>query len=254
MSDFNAMNKVVQDNALVNSFGNLDKITIKLFEICVSAINPLKPPIDNTVYLNKRDLFFMFQNTENINYTRFGFYLKRLQKQVVQIRQDNGKVLSLVPVPTIEYGTADDDQTVRVVFNGELMPYLVDLRKNFTQYPIYDLYGIKNKYSLILFQFAYAHYNRLKPFTEQFCTFRVSVSELRQITGTTNILPLWSSLEQRVLKDSVDEINTSYASIKLFYDKVKSGRSISHITFTVVPTDYPYHADKIDELHRNFKK
>jgi plasmid replication initiation protein len=254
MSDFNAMNKVVQDNALVHSFGNLDKITIKLFEICVSAINPLKPPVDHTVYLNKRDLFFMFQNTENINYTRFGFYLKRLQKQVVQVNQPNGKVLQLVPVPTIEYGTSYDDQQVRVVFNSEIMPFLIDLRKNFTQYPIYDLYGIKNKYSLILFQYAYAHYSRLKPFTEDFCHFTVSVEELRQITGTTNILGLWANFELRVLKDSIDEINHSWASIKVFYEKVKTGRKITHVKFTVVPTEYPYHAEKIDELHRSFTK
>jgi len=252
MTDFSTNNKVVQDNALVNSFGNLDKITIKLFEICVSAINPLKPPLDNTIFLNKRDLFFMFQNTENINYTRFGFYLKRLQKQVITIKKDNGVVLSVVPVPTIQYGTRDDDQQVRIVFNSEIMPFLVDLRKNFTQYPIYDLYGIKNKYSLILFQLAYAHHNRNKPFSEEFTHFTVSVSELREITGTTNVLPLWSSLEQRVIKDSIDEINHAWASIKLHYEKIKTGRKITHIKFTVIPTDYPYHSDKVLQLYKEF--
>ena len=252
MTDFNTNNKVVQDNALVNSFGNLDKITIKLFEICVSAINPLKPPLDNTIYLNKRDLFFMFQNTENINYTRFGFYLKRLQKQVVTIKKGNGQILSVVPVPTIQYGTADDDQQVRVVFNSEIMPFLVDLRKNFTQYPIYDLYGIKNKYSLILFQLAYAHYNRNKPYSEQFTHFVITLPELRQITGTNEILGLWANFEKRVLKDSIDEINSSWSSIKIFYEKIKTGRKITHIKFTVVPTDYPYHAEKIEQLHKQF--
>jgi len=252
MTDFNVKNKVVQDNKLIGSFSALDKITIKLFEICVSAINPLKPPIDNTIYLHKRDLFFMFQNTDNINYTRFGQYIKRLQKQVVVINQDNGKTISLVPVPTVEYGTSDDDQLIRVVFNSEIMPYLVDLRKNFTQFPISDLYGIRKKYSLILFQLAYSYYGRFKGFPEDFTHFTVSVAELRQITGTTNLFALWGNFEKRVLSDSIDEINSSWATIKLHYEKIKSGKRITHVKFIVVPTQYPYHSEKMMQLHKDF--
>lgn len=251
MSDFNTNNKVVQDNNLLYSLGSLDAITIKLFEIIVSAIDPMKPPVKNTVMLDKNDLFFMFNDTER-HYTRFAFYLRRLQKQIIEIKNGQRNI-QVVPFPTIEYGTADNDNDIRVVLNNEILPFLINLKTNFTQFPISDLYAIRKKYSIILFQFAYNQFNLKRKRQFDDITFDLTPDQIRELTGTQNILSTFTNFEKRVIKDSLDEIEKSYSSIIIRYRKIKKGNKVTFIRFFVSNRDIevdPIHRDVLAHRHR----
>lgn len=253
MSDFNTNNKVVQDNSLLNSLGSLDAMTIKLFEIIVSSIDSVKPPLDNTLFLDKNDLFFMFQDTER-HYTRFSYYLRRLQKQVIEIKKGS-RIVQVVPIPTVEYGTKDNDSVVRIVLNAEILPYLINLKNNFTQFPISDLYAIRKKYSLILFQYAYGQFNLRSKDRFDTIHFDLTVEQLRELTGTKDILTTFSNFEKRVIKDSCDEIQSSFSSITVSYRKLKSGRNISAIRFFVGNRDIelnPINKEIINLRHKQF--
>lgn len=235
-NDFKISNKVVQDNTLIRSMWRMDGVAIKIFEMAVSCIDVEKPPKDNTVYISKKDLFkFMgVQPGSKDKYTRFRVHLKKLQSQVIVIKSTPGnRWLSVVPVPTIEFGTDKNDQVVRIVFNPEIMPYLINLRHNFTQYEIGQLLYIRKKYSLILFQLAICEFKRSpEPFMGSLA-FKVDMDYLRDLTDTKNELKVFGNFEQRVLKDSVAEINGAYTEILMSYDKIKDGRKITGIRFKV---------------------
>lgn len=231
MSDFSPKNNVVQDNSLLSAMGSLDAITIKLFEIIVGSLNTSNPQPGNVLRLDKNDLFFMFQDVNRVH-SRFAVYLRRLQKQIIEIK-NGSRIVQVVPVPTIEYGTLQDDNEIRIVLNDEIMPYLINLKKNFTNFPISDLYAIRKKYSLILFQFAYNQFNIKRKNHFDTIYFDLTVAQLRELTGTQDVLTTFSNFEKRVLKDSCDEIAASYSSIRLGYKKIKVGREIKKIRFVV---------------------
>lgn len=251
MSDFNTNNKVVQDNSILPALGALDGISIKLFEIIVSAVDTMNPPVNNVVNLNKDDLFFMFNDYDR-HYTRFSYYLKRLQKQLIIIKKGS-RIISLIPFPTIEYGTDDDDSLIKVSLNTDFLPYLINLKSKFTQFPISDLYAIKRKYSLILLQYAHNQFNIRRKTIFDTVTFDLTPDELRDLTGTQDILETFTNLEKRVVKDSLDEINNSYSSIRMRYWKIKKGNKVTHFRFVIENRDPDLDPISREILHKRHK-
>lgn len=232
-NDFKITNKVVQDNSLIRSVWRMDAVAIKLFQMAISCIDVDSPPSDNTVYLSKKDLFHFMGSGSGDKYSRFREHLRKLQSQVLLIPlKETQKFMSIVPIPTVVFSTKKTDNQIKIVFNPEIMPYLVGLRSNFTQYEIGQLLNIRKKYSLIIFQLAMTHYKLKKTDDpDQIVSFKIALDELRDITDTKNELLLSSNFELRVLKDSINEINNAMTDFLMTYEKLKEGRKIVAIRF-----------------------
>ena len=232
-NDFKITNKVVQDNSLIRSVWRMDAVAIKLFQMAIACIDVESPPTDNTVYLSKKDLFHFMGTGSGDKYTRFRDHLRKLQSQVLLIPlKESQKFMSIVPIPTVVFSTKKTDNQIKIVFNSEIMPYLVGLRSNFTQFEIGQLLNIRKKYSLIIFQLAMTHY-KLKKIDDpdQIVSFKIALDELRDITDTKNELLLSSNFELRVLKDSINEINNAMTDFLITYEKLKDARRIVAIRF-----------------------
>lgn len=232
-NDFKITNKVVQDNQLIRSVWRMDAVAIKLFQMAIACIDVESPPTDNTVYLSKKDLFHFMGTGSGDKYTRFRDHLRKLQSQVLLIPlKESQKFMSIVPIPTVVFSTKKTDNQIKIVFNSEIMPYLVGLRSNFTQFEIGQLLNIRKKYSLIIFQLAMTHY-KLKKTDDpnQIVSFKIALDELRDITDTKNELLLSSNFELRVLKDSINEINNAMTDFLITYEKLKDARRIVAIRF-----------------------
>ena len=130
--------KVVEHNSLITSIAKMDKTPLKMFELAVSYINTEEPPKDNIVYLSKRDLFAFFKVSDNDKHSRFKEAIEKMQKQAFfQIKEEAGKGFkfkSIVPIPYVEWTDYHDE--VKIEFHREIMPYLINLKKNFTQHAI----------------------------------------------------------------------------------------------------------------------
>ena len=122
------------------------------------------------------------------------------------------------------------------------MPYLINLKAEFTQYKISELQKLNSKYSLILYRWLSMQYNQYEHYSvkggrraEQVEAYRnpsIPVKELRVITDTVNDYERFQSLETWVLKKPLEEINT-HTSFTVTYEKVKKGRSIDSIVFHI---------------------
>ena len=232
-NDFKVTNKVVQDNSLIRSVWRMDAVAIKLFQMAISCIDIESPPQDNTVYLSKSDLFHFMGTGSGDKYTRFRDHLRKLQSQVLLIPLKDGKrFMSVVPIPTVVFSTEKTDNQIKLVFNPDIMPYLVGLRSNFTQYEIGQLLNIRKKYSLIIFQLAMTHYKLKKTDDpDQIVSFKIALDELRDITDTKNDLLRFDHFELRVLRDSINEINNARTDFLITYEKLKVDRKIVTIRF-----------------------
>ena len=236
--------KVVEHNSLITSIAKMDKTPLKMFELAVSCINTEEPLKDNIVYLSKRDLFAFFKVSDNDKHSRFKEAIEKMQKQAFfQIKEEAGKGFkfkSIVPIPYVEWTDYHDE--VKVEFHREIMPYLINLKKNFTQHALSDIAELNSKYSIILYRWLSMQYNQYEHYStkggrraEQLESYRnpsISIKELRIMTDTVNDYERFQSLETWILKKPLEEIN-AHTSFNVSYEKKKAGRNIDRIVFHI---------------------
>ena len=236
--------KIVEHNDLITSVAKMDKTPLKIFELAVSCIDTENLPKDNIIYLSKAELFTFFKVDDNGKHTRFKEAISKMQEQAFfEVREEAGKGFKfrrILPIPTVEWTDYDDKVMIR--FNQDIMPYLIELKQNFTQYALSDLIDLNSKYSIILYKWLSMSYNQYEHYSakggrraEQVEAYRnpsISMQELRTITDTTTKYERITKFETRVLREPLEEIN-AHTSFNVTYEKVKKGRSIDSIVFHI---------------------
>ncbi|MCT1226727.1 RepB family plasmid replication initiator protein [Lactococcus lactis] len=259
--------KVVEHNALIQSVAKMQKTALKMFELAVSCIDTDKIPENNTVYLSKKELFSFFEVSSSSKHSQFKEAIEFMQKQAY-FKIKSNKALgieyeSIVPIPYVKWNDYNDEVLIR--FSPEIMPYLINLKAEFTQYKISELQKLNSKYSIILYRWLSMQYNQYEHYSvkggrraEQVEAYRnpsISVKELRAITDTAKEYKDFRNFEKRVLKNAIEEIN-EHTSFNVTYEKKKAGRSIDSIVFHIekkrMANDNSYKLE--DKVYQDDKK
>ena len=236
--------KVVEHNSLITSIAKMDKTPLKMFELAVSCINTEEPPKDNAVYLSKEELFSFFKVSDNDKHSRFKQAIAKMQEQAFfEIKEEKNKGFKfrrILPIPTVEWTDYDDKVMIR--FNQDIMPYLIELKQNFTKYALSEIMELNSKYSIILYKWLSMQYNQYEHYSnkggrraEQVENYRnpsISVKELRTITDTVNEYKETYHFFRYIVENSLKEIN-AHTSFNVSYEKIKKGRSIDSIVFHI---------------------
>jgi len=256
------LQKVVQANDLITSVAKMDRIPLKIFELAVSYIDIENPPKDHTILLSKRTLFSFFEVSSKNKNTRFKQAIEKMQKQaffeIKEIQGKGYKYKSIIPIPYVEWDDYSD--TVIIRFDAAIMPYLVELKTNFTQYLITDIMGLKSKYSVILYKWLSMNYNqfehyqhtlkRSKKQLESYKNPTISLKDLREMTDTvTDYTDMFSNFDKWILKKPLREIN-EHTHFNVNYEKIKDGRTIVAIKFIIEKKEqapYAYYKEEQED-------
>ena len=236
--------KVVEHNSLITSIAKMDKTPLKMFELAVPLIDTENPPEDHTVYLSKREMFAFFNVDDSNKHSRFKEAIEKMQKQAFfQIKKEHDKgfkFVSIVPIPYVEWTDYNDE--VKIEFHREIMPYLINLKTNFTQHALSDIAELNSKYAIILYRWLSMNYNQYDHYSvkggrreKQVESYRnpiMSMQDLRQITDTVDEYKRFYNFEKWVLKEPLSEI-TNHTTLNVTYEKIKKGRSIDSIVFHI---------------------
>lgn len=236
--------KVVEHNSLITSIAKMDKTPLKMFELAVSLIDTENPPEDQTVYLSKREMFAFFNVDDSNKHSRFKEAIEKMQKQAFfQIKKEHDKgfkFVSIVPIPYVEWTDYNDE--VKIEFHREIMPYLINLKNNFTQHALSDIAELNSKYAIILYRWLSMNYNQYDHYSvkggrrekqvESYRNPEISMHDLRQMTDTVDEYKRFYNFEKWVLKEPLSEI-TNHTTLNVTYEKIKKGRSIDSIVFHI---------------------
>ena len=236
--------KVVEHNSLITSIAKMDKTPLKMFELAVSLIDTANPPKDQTVYLSKKELFAFFKVNDNDKHSRFKEAIQKMQKQayfeILEKTTKGFEFESIVPIPYVKWTDYHDEVTIQ--FSDKIMPYLINLKSNFTQHALSDISELNSKYAIILYRWLSMNFNQYEHYSfkggrreEQIDSYRnpeISMQELRIMTDTVNEYQRFTNFSKKVLDLPLEEI-TSHTSFNVTYDKVKKGRSIDSIVFHI---------------------
>lgn len=247
MADLEKLN-VAEHNDLLTNVAKMDTIPLKLFELAVSCIDTKKDLPNREVTFSKELIFSLFDAKENDTnkHTRFKNAVNTLHSQTVfEIKEviegtDKYEFSVLSPIAKTRWATHDDEVTIK--FTEDIMPYLLDLKTNFTQYALMDISKLTSKYSVIIYKWLSMNYNQFERYnktkqrnSQQLAELKnpkIQVKKLREITDTLKIYKRFEHFEKRVIEDSVKEIN-EHTHFNVTYEKIKRGRSIAEIQFFI---------------------
>lgn len=228
-------NKVVQHNNLIKGVAKMDQVPLKIFELCVSAIDTKNPPKDNIIHLSKQELFKFFDVKDTNKNTRFKESIETLHKQAVfkiENTENNKNKYSIIsPIQRTDWNDYDD--IVSIEFSYHIMPYLINLKENFTQYLIRDIGNLSSKYSIILYKWLTMNYNQYEKYSNFDCKNpKIKVSELRRITNTEKEYSRFTDLQKWVIDNPIEDINQN-THYTITYEKIKKGKRIDEIQFYI---------------------
>jgi plasmid replication initiation protein len=183
-----------------------------------------------------------------------GFYYQTIKKDIQKIAAvscwidtDPGKTGELfrwIDTAKVDYKKAE----FRIKFHSTVIPYLFELRKNRTQYVLYNILCMPRKYSIRLYEYLLA-------MKYHGSVFEVSIDELKRRIDAEKYEKI-SHFKERVLEPAIVDIN-DYTELNIEYAYRKTGKAITHVVFKYHEEDnisyaFKYHARqaKIDPERR----
>ncbi len=238
--------KVVEHNDLITSVAKMDKTPLKFFELAVACLDVKNIPEDRTVYVDKDLLFSYFDVKSENKHSRFKETILKVHEQAVfhisELNEKKGKYQYEVISPLEKTAWNDYGNEVSFKFTESIMPYLVNLKKNFTQYYLSNIGKLNSKYSIILYKWLSMQYNQYEHYSvkggrreEQVDAYRnpsISIQELRKLTDTENDYKRTTDLIKWIVTVSINEISKK-TDLNISFEKIKKGRSIDSIVFHI---------------------
>ena len=222
---------VVKSNELIQrSKISLTLTHQRLINYAISLIDRTKESIDY-IEIDTRKLAKILQVSEN-NFTFFRTEIKKIKDLPSLEIFIDGKYVPLCWLD--DYEIIPHEQTVRVLFGKRLAPYLINLRKNFTQSQLKVYLSFKYIYSSILYDIlksvAAFNFSKTKNYIHQ---YNIKLDDLREKLGIKqDSYKNFSDFRRFVLIPSLEEIS-KHSDIVADYTIEKKGRRVENIIFTV---------------------
>ena len=215
---------VVQHNRLVEGRYDLTLQEIRLIFWLISEIKPNDKSFKTyRVPIKELAEFVGIEKNKNI-YQQMIDITARLMSRVVRVWSDNKKTLELmhwVSYAKYEEGAGYADFRL----SDDLVPYLIELKKNFTKHDLFFTLRMKSVYAVRI-------YTLLKQY-EKIGERTITINELREYCG---IIPkqysLYADLRINLIMMAQREINTK-TDIRFDYFEIKTGRKVTALRFVI---------------------
>ena len=108
--------------------------------------------------------------------------------------EQNGEIhdIGITPVYYADNNYSSDYAVIR--FAPEILPFITDLKKNFTQYQLNDILHLRNKYAVSMYRWFTMNYRQYEYYAnsgkrredqiEKYANPEITLEELRKLTGT----------------------------------------------------------------------
>lgn len=180
----------------------------------VNTIEPFRIPIKELT---------SFLGIKDPNYTYFKSVVKKLMQKIIEIRQKDGSWELFHWVSKSSYINSTGIAEIKI--SDELLPYLVNLDKNFTKIELGVLLNFKRTYSFRLYQLIKKWSNLGK--------WAIEIENLKLLLGVPKgKLERYNHFKTRALQPSLIEIN-KYSAFDVSVDEHKTGRRITSLSFKI---------------------
>jgi plasmid replication initiation protein len=219
---------VVKGNDLVEARYNLQLSQIKLILYLTTMIGKddeefkeYEIPIKDFASRTGKSIDYLYSYAKKITED----LLKRILK-IPYLNKDGKKIfLQVAWLSHAKY--IEGEGNVRISFDPELKPYLLQQKERFTHYDIENIIPMRSKYSIRL-------YELLKQY--QGIGYReFKINELKEILGIKGKYAVYTIFREKVILKAQEELK-KYSDIWFdFKERKAKGHAFTHIKFTIHP-------------------
>lgn len=238
-------NRIVSEhNDLIRSTANMTSLSLKLFEIAVSAMDSREKQPSHEVRINKKQIYNALGIKGTSKNQQLSKALNTLRKSsnFEITTEQNGEIhdIGITPVYYADNNYSSDYAVIR--FAPEILPFITDLKKNFTQYQLNDILHLRNKYAVSMYRWFTMNYRQYEYYAnsgkrredqiEKYANPEITLEELRKLTGTEKKYSAFYDVRRYIIDPICNEI-TKHTKYNVTYDRIKSGRKVVAIKFHI---------------------
>ena len=158
------------------------------------------------------------------NYQDVKATLKKLRDRSMWMTLSDG---SETPVSWLDRVTANKKKgIINIRLDDRLIPYLFDLKQQFTQYQLYNVLGMKSAFSVRIYELMKSYSFRH--------TITFEIDELKKLLMVEDVKSYnrFPDFRRFVLEKAQAEIN-ELTDINMSFEPIKTGRKVTSIRFTI---------------------
>jgi plasmid replication initiation protein len=210
---------VVKSNQVIEASYSLSTIEQRLILTAISLIPKAQKITDEEIYtVSVTDLQAMGAN-ETTAYRDLKDGLNRLYERSIHLKSGNEKI-KMRWVQSVKF--IDDTRVVGIRFSKEILPFISNLKNQFTKYALSDISEMTSSYAIRIYEMLIQY----KSIGQR----EISVSDLRNMLELNKKYPLFADFKKRVIDISVDQINKK-SPLLASYTITKTGRKMTHFIF-----------------------
>lgn len=218
------MNKnylITHSNSLAYSKYSLSINAQKIVMILASLVQPNDNGFKEFEFTVKELAEILGVSKENV-YKELPKITRELITKLILFKTNDDNFIQGTFLSTAEYKKSNGK--VILEFSPKVAPYLLELKRYFSQYKLFTPLSFKSKYSIRLYQIFKA--NEIKK------NFIISLDDLREILNLQQkSYESFNRLKERVINTSLEEINKT--DIYVNFETIKTGRKVTYLKFYI---------------------
>ena len=211
---------VVKANSLIEASYRLTLDEMRLLALTIGTMNPKS---DQQVFEFSVSEFVNQFPDVNVDraYTQIKSAIERISERWVKT-EDERHVTKFRWVSSQTYFKKEG--RFKIALTNEIMPYLTQLKGQFTQYQLNHISGFSSVHAIRLYE-LFTQYKRLG---DRY----ISVEDLKKWLQLEDKYDRYNNLNQRVLTPALSEINEK-SDLFVEYEPIKKGRKVTGIEFSI---------------------
>ena len=225
-----ADNSVTKSHALSRAYYRFGIVEKRCMEALISKLHPLRSDNPQEIELLATEYVATFPDAGKHAYEHLEKAGDALVNRIIVIESPRqGIAREKIPLMSIVRYQPKEGKIV-CEFNSHIVPHLIGLREKFSSYPLRKAVGFSSSYSWRFYE-VLVSWAQPKGITGgRFMGWidRQNIDELREMLGVPKSYR-WDNFKKQVL-DVVETELREKANIYIAFERVKTGRKITHLT------------------------
>lgn len=217
---------VVKSNQVIEASYRLSVTEQRVLLSAIAKIPKQVEVSDDVIYtVNVQDLNKIGIH-EKASYRELKLAVDRLYERSINFI--DGTTSKIRWVQRIDFNDSKSEIAIR--FSKDILPYISNVKENFTQYLLSDVATMRSAYSFRLYELL-AQYKKISKRL-------IAIDELRVMLDVGNRYKTTGNLIAWVIQPSIDEIN-ELTNLIVTVEPKKTGRKYTHLEFIIKVKDNP---------------
>lgn len=209
-------NLIVKSNQVIEASYTLTTIEQRLILSAIAQVPKGEELSDDILYPITTDNLVKLGGDKKASHKDFKDAVNRLYERSIVLRDgDNSDSFRWIQEKTFKRSNI-----AFIRFSKPILPFLSNLKAEFTKYLESDIIGMSSPYAIRIYELMMQY--RSVGYRE------INLEELRWMFQLQNKYPVWTDLRKRVIDQAIKEIN-EYSPYKLTIEAKRTGRKISSI-------------------------